>query len=112
MRLRSSKPARSDKGESGLCRNDHLGHQFPDLAAVGSGVVLRQSPRRSQGLEPPRALLLRTQLLTPQEIRFAQYADDASIGIDDRQCADIVIDQQPCSPGNVIIRTDGDYVTP
>ncbi len=57
------------------------------------GLIQRQRARRSEGFEPPRLLFFRADLFAPQQIGFAENADETPLGVDDRQGADVMVDE-------------------
>ena len=106
MRFFSRMLASSHSGVSSLAEITLADITSATRSPVRFGVIQGQRARRRQGLDPPRPPPQRAVLLAMQQISFAQHAEDMVFGVDDRQGADIMIDEQAYGRRDIVVRSD------
>ena len=106
MRFFSRILAISHSGVSSLGGNHLVRHHLRHPAPMRLGVVERERARRRQRLDPPRPAAAACRLPRDAANRLAQDAEDVIFGVDDRQGADVMIDEQAHGRSDIVVRSD------
>ena len=91
-------------------RDDRVGHDFGNLAAMGLGEVVRQGRSGHDRFEPPRGMLLGADLRPVHQVGLADDAHHRAQIVDHGQRADVVRHQDLDGLGHVVVRPDGDHL--